>query len=160
MAQTLEGTTTLGITIRNTGAAPVPRTGQRVGPGTSNQGPGLHITPRPGGTALHHPMGVGTKITGQVLHSLASTSMAQVNLFFLLDTGAQCSCIGKCIFVEMGGDLKSLSKLKNSFIFGDGPSTPSLGRAKIDILGYIFYIDIVSCDIPGLIGMDILSKSI
>jgi hypothetical protein len=79
---------------------------------------------------------------------------------FLLDTGAQRSCIGKCTFVEMGGDLKSLRKSKNSFIFGDGPSTPSLGRAKIDILGHAFNIDIVSRDICALIGMDILSKSI
>ena len=40
---------------------------------------------------------------------------------FLLDTGAQRSCIGKCTFVEMGGSLKSLNKSENSFIFGDGP---------------------------------------
>ena len=71
---------------------------------------------------------------------------------FLLDTGAQRSCIGKCTFVEMEGDLKSLSKSKNSFIFGDGPSTPSLSRAKIDILGHTFNIDIVSSDIPGLMA--------
>ena len=58
----------------------------------------------------------------------------------------------------MGGNLKSLDKSKNSFIFGDGPATPSLGRAKINILGYVFNIDIVSCDIPGLIGMDILTS--
>ena len=63
--------------------------------------------------------------------------MAPVNLSFYFDTGAQHSCIGKCTFVEMGGNLKSLDKSKNSFIFGDGPSTPSLGRAKIDILGHI-----------------------
>ena len=57
---------------------------------------------------------------------------------------------GKCTFVEMGGDLKSLDKSKNSFIFGDGPSTPSLGRAKINIRGHIFNIDVVSRDVPGL----------
>ena len=77
---------------------------------------------------------------------------------FLLDTGAQRSCMGKCTFVEMGGDLKSLNKSKNSFIFGDGPSTSSLGVAKINILGHVFNIDIVSRDIPDLIGMDILSS--
>ena len=77
---------------------------------------------------------------------------------FLLDTRTQRSCIRKCTFVEMGGNLKSLDKSKNSFIFGDGPSTPSLGRAKINILGYVFNIDIVSCDIPGLIGMDIITS--
>ena len=58
----------------------------------------------------------------------------------------------------MGGDLKSLKKSKNSFVFGDGPSTPSIGIAKISIRGYVFDIDIVSRDIPGLIGMDILSS--
>ena len=57
----------------------------------------------------------------------------------------------------MGGNLKSLDKSKNSFIFGDGPSTLSLG-AKINILGHIFNIDIVSHDIPGLIGMEILTS--
>ena len=56
----------------------------------------------------------------------------------------------------MGGDLKSLKKSKNSFVFGDGPPTPSIGIAKISIRGYGFDIDIVSHDIPGLIGMDIL----
>ena len=58
----------------------------------------------------------------------------------------------------MGGNLKSLSKSENSFIFGDGPSSPSIGQAKIDIQDHIFNIDIVSHDIPGLIGMDILSS--
>jgi hypothetical protein len=66
--------------------------------------------------------------------------------------------MGEDTFTKMGGDLKSLKKSKNSFIFGDGPSTPSIGRAKISIHGYIFDIDIVSRDIPGLIGMDILSR--
>ena len=66
--------------------------------------------------------------------------------------------MGKCTFIKMGGDLKSLKKSKNSFIFGDGPSTPSIGRPKINIHGYVFDIDIVSRDIPGLIGMDILSR--
>ena len=60
--------------------------------------------------------------------------------------------MGKYTFVEMRGDLKSLNNSKNSFIF----STPSLGVAKLNILGHVFNIDIVSCDIPGLIGMDIL----
>ena len=58
----------------------------------------------------------------------------------------------------MGGNLISLNKSENSFIFGDGPSTPSLGRAKVNILGHVFSIDIVSHDIPGLIGMDILTS--
>ena len=58
----------------------------------------------------------------------------------------------------MGGNLKSLNKSENSFIIGDGPSTPSFGRAKINILGHVFSIDIVSRDIPGLIGMDILTS--
>ena len=52
------------------------------------------------------------------------------NKSFYLIPGAQRSCIGKCTFVEMGGNLKSLDKSKNSFIFGDGPSTLSLGQAK------------------------------
>jgi len=54
--------------------------------------------------------------------------------------------------------MKSLKKSKNSFIFGDGPPTPSIGIAKISIRGYVFEIDIVLRDIPGLIGMDILSS--
>ena len=58
----------------------------------------------------------------------------------------------------MRGNLKSLNKSDNSYIFGDGPSTQSLGRAKINIRGYGFGIDIVSCDVPGLIGMDILTS--
>ena len=66
--------------------------------------------------------------------------------------------MGNALLLKWGGDLKSLNKSKNSFIFGDGPSTPSLGKAKINILGHIFNIDIVSRDIPGLIGMDILSS--
>ena len=58
----------------------------------------------------------------------------------------------------MGGNLKNLKTSKNSFIFGDGPSTPSLGKAKITICGYIFSIDIVSRNVPGLIGIDILTR--
>jgi hypothetical protein len=58
----------------------------------------------------------------------------------------------------MGGNLKSLKTSKNSFIFGDGPSTPSLGKAKITISGYIFSIDIVPHNVPGLIGLDILTS--
>ena len=56
---------------------------------------------------------------------------------FLIDTGAQRSCMGKCTFVKMGGNLKSLNKSENSYIFGDGPSSPSIGRAKINILDHI-----------------------
>ena len=72
MAKTAVGTTILRNMVGNAGAALVPRTGQRVGPGTSYPGLSLHITPRPGETAPHPPMGVGTKITGQVLRLLAS----------------------------------------------------------------------------------------
>ena len=71
-----------------------------------------------------------------------------------IDTGAQCSCIGQQTFVNLGGNLKSLSKSENSYIFGDGKPSPSLVRAKIE-----FNIDIVSRDIPGLIGMDIIDSN-
>ena len=67
---------------------------------------------------------------------------------FLIDTGAQRSCLGKKTFLKMGGNLNSLNTSKNSFIFGDGPSTPSLGKAKITISGYIFSIDIVNTTFP------------
>ena len=66
--------------------------------------------------------------------------------------------MGKCTVVKMGGNLKSLYKSENSYIFGDGPSSPSISRAKINIPDHIFSNDIVSCDIPGLIGMDILTS--
>jgi hypothetical protein len=66
--------------------------------------------------------------------------------------------MGADTFTKMGGDLKSLKKSKNSFVFGDGPPTLSIGIAKISIRGYVFDIDIVSRDIPGLIEMDILSR--
>ena len=77
---------------------------------------------------------------------------------FLIDTGAQSSYMGKCTFVKMEGNLKSLNKSENSYIFGNGPSSPSIGQAKINILDHVFSIDIVSRDIPGLIGMDILTS--
>ena len=66
--------------------------------------------------------------------------------------------MGEGTFIKMGGYLKRLKKSKNSFIFGDGPSTLSRGVAEINIHGYVFDIDIVSHDIPGLIGRDILSR--
>ena len=66
--------------------------------------------------------------------------------------------MGKCTFIKLGGNLESLNKSGNSYIFGDGPSSPSIGRAKVNILDHVFSIDIVSCDIPGLIGMDILTS--
>ena len=66
--------------------------------------------------------------------------------------------MGKCTFVKMGGNLKSLNKSENSYIFGDGTSSRSIGRAKINILYHVLSIDIVSCDIPGLIGMDLLTS--
>ena len=77
MAKTPVGTMILRNMVGNTGATLIPRTSQRVGPGTPDPGIGLHITPRPGGTTQHPPTGVGTKITGQVLRQLASTSMAR-----------------------------------------------------------------------------------
>ena len=66
--------------------------------------------------------------------------------------------MGADTFKKMGGDLKIRKRSKNSFVFGDGPPNPSIGIAKISIRGYVFDIDIVSCDIPGLIGIDILSR--
>ena len=85
--------------------------------------------PRPGGTAPHPPTGVGTNTrSGSTFISFHINGPGKS--VFLLDTGAQRSCVGECTFVGMGGDLKRLKKSKNSFIFGDGPSTPSLGVAK------------------------------
>ena len=66
--------------------------------------------------------------------------------------------MGKFTFVKLGGNLKSLNKSENSYIFGDVPSSPSIVRAKINILDHVFSIDVVSRDIPGLIGMDILTS--
>ena len=58
----------------------------------------------------------------------------------------------------MGGNLKSLSKSENSYIFGDGKPSASIGRAKIEFLDHEFNIDVVSRDVPGLIGIDILDS--
>ena len=58
----------------------------------------------------------------------------------------------------MGGNLSSLETSKNSFIFGDGPSTPSLGIANITVAGYSFWIDVVPHNVPGLLGLDILTS--
>ena len=58
----------------------------------------------------------------------------------------------------MGGNLESLETSKNSFIFGDGPSTPSLGKANITVSGYSFWIDVVPHNVPGLLGLDILTS--
>jgi hypothetical protein len=74
---------------------------------------------------------------------------------FLIDTGAQRSCMGKHTFLKLGCNLESLNK---SYIFGDGPSSSSIGRAKFEVLDHVFNIDIVSPNIPGLIGMDILTS--
>ena len=94
--------------------------------------------------------------SGSKFHNFHAKGPGKTN--FLLDTGAQRSCLGADIFLKMGGDMKSLKKSKNSFVFGDGPPTPSIGIAKISIRGYVFEIDIVLRDIPRLIGMDILSS--
>ena len=90
-----------------------------------------------------------TQTAGQVLHQL--TSAGPSNSTCLIDTGAQCSCIGQQTFVNLGGNLKSLSKSENSYIFGDGKSSPSFGRTKIEFLVHEFNIDIVSQDVPRLI---------
>ena len=102
MAQTPVGTKILRNMVGNAGAALVPRTGQRVGPGTSDPGLGLHITPRPGGTAPHPPTGVGTKILGQVLRLLASTSMAPVNLSFYLIPGHSAAALENALLLKWG----------------------------------------------------------
>ena len=80
------------------------------------------------------------------------------NSTFLINTGAQRSCMGQQTFVNLGGNLQSLSKSENSYIFGDCKPSPSLGRAKIEFLDHVFNIDIVSRDVPGFIGMDILDS--
>ena len=54
--------------------------------------------------------------------------------------------------------IKSLSKSENPYIFGDGKPSPSLGKAKIEFLDHEFNIDVVSRDVPDLIGMDILGS--
>ena len=66
--------------------------------------------------------------------------------------------MGKHNFVKLGGNLESLNKSENSYIFGDGPSSLSIGRAKIEILDHVFNIDIVSRNVPGLIGINILTS--
>ena len=63
--------------------------------------------------------------------------------------------MGQQTFDNLGGNL---SKSENSYIFGDGKPSPSLGRVKIEFLDHVFNIDIVSHDVPGLIGMDILDS--
>ena len=66
--------------------------------------------------------------------------------------------MGQHTFVNLGGNLQSLNKSENSYIFGDGKPSPSLGRAKIEFLDHVFNIDIVSRDVPSLIGMGILDS--
>ena len=60
-------------------------------------------------------------------------------------------------FVNLGGNLKSLSKSENSYIFGDVKPSPSIGRTKIEFLVHEFNIDVISQDVPRL-GMDILDS--
>ena len=64
--------------------------------------------------------------------------------------------MGQRTFVNLGGNPDSLSKSTDSYVFGDGKNSPSVGRTKIVFLNHEFNIDIVSRDMPGLIGMDIL----
>ena len=56
---------------------------------------------------------------------------------------AQHSCIWQQTFVNLGGNLKSLSKSENSYIFGDVKPSPSIGRTKIEFLDHEFNIDVV-----------------
>ena len=63
--------------------------------------------------------------------------------------------MGKRTFINLGGNPVSLSKSTHSYVFGDVKPSPSVGRTKIVFLNHEFNIDIVSRDVPGLIGMDI-----
>ena len=71
---------------------------------------------------------------------------------------AQHSCIGQQTFVNLRGNLKSLRKSANSYIFGDRKPSPSIGKTKIEFLVHEFNIDVISQDVPRLIGMDILDS--
>ena len=73
-----------------------------------------------------------------------------------MGTGAQRSCIGKKAFVKLGGNPGILSKSTHSYIFGDGKPNPSISKTKIVSGHHEFSMDVVSRDVPGLIGMDIL----
>ena len=66
--------------------------------------------------------------------------------------------MGQRTFVNMVGNPDSLSKSTHSYNFGDGKPSPSIGRTKIEFLNHEFNIDVVSRDVPGLIGMDILDS--
>ena len=76
----------------------------------------------------------------------------------IIDKGAQRSCIGKKKFINIGGNPDNLSKSTHSYIFGDGKPSPSIGNTKIVFGNHEFYMDVVSRDVPGLIGMDILDS--
>ena len=76
----------------------------------------------------------------------------------IIDKGAQRSCIGKKKFINIGGNPDNLSKSTHSYIFGDGKPSPSIGNTKIVFGNHEFYMDVVSRDVPGLIGMDILDR--
>ena len=68
-----------------------------------DQGISLHTGP---GEAVQLTLqGLGIATTGQVLYSFGPGKTS-----FLLDSGAQRSCMGECTFVGMGGDLKRLKK--------------------------------------------------
>ena len=66
--------------------------------------------------------------------------------------------MGQQTIVYLGGNLQSLNKSENSYILGVGKPSPSLGRAKIEFLNHVININIVSPEVPGLIGMDIIDS--
>ena len=67
--------------------------------------------------------------------------------------------MGQSTFVNLGGNPDSLRKSTHSYVFGDGKPSPSVvSRTKIVFLNHEFNIDIVSRDVPRLIGMDILDS--
>ena len=74
----------------------------------------------------------------------------------IIDTGAQRSCIGERAFINLGGNPDNLSKSTHSYIFGDGKPYPSIGKTKKVLGNHEFSMDVVSWDVPRLIGMDIL----
>ena len=66
--------------------------------------------------------------------------------------------MGKRTFINLGGNPDYLSKSTHSYIFVDGKPSPSIGRTKKVFVNHEFNMEIVSRDVPRLIGMDILDS--
>lgn len=86
---------------------------------------------------------------------------------FLVDIGSPRSCIGKrelnCIFTDMEKRVPTLSHSQRRFLFAD-TAFPSLGKVflylstSMGIWPIAVATDVVTADIPPLLGLDVLDR--